>query len=492
MADEEKGADGTRPPAPDAHGTDPMASAPHPITEPVASPGAHPDPASPDPAATEWTASDGRGPLNPASGADVTPPAEPTDGAPAPTPIASTSPPSSLGPPARRRSLAGPVFAGLVVGALIGAGSAALVYRLAAGDGTSGQSLDALSARVNALDALPSRVDALAKRPDPQGAIDGLKSSLASLDGKITDVRKTVAAQRQPEAAATTQDKAGATQDKVAAPAFDPGPLEGRIAALRTDLEALRKEDAAVKGDAAGLQGKVAGIGAALAGVRNDASAAQTGLADLKGEQKTLADQAKSLEGQQKGFGVEQQALRAGQKTLEGKVNAPALAVVADSLVQQVGRGLPYATQVEALGSLGADPARIAILRQGADKGVPSAKVLADKFAPLADPVASTARKAPPGAGFMDRMKSGLFSMISIRSEGDTTGDGLGARVSRIQDDLVHDDVADAYATWAALPAEAKAKSETWGALAKTHAEAMTAARALQHDAIAALGAKKS
>ena len=62
----------------------------------------------------------------------------------------------------------------------------------------------------------------------------------------------------------------------------------------------------------------------------------------------------------------------------------------------------------------------------------------------------------------------------------------------RIKASLAHDDVPGAVATWDALPADAKAKSASWGALAKTSADAMSAARALQRDAIIALGAKKS
>ncbi len=456
----------------------------------------------PSPLASEWTASDARGPLNPASGTDVTPPAEPLGEAATlktTPPISSTALPISstvspapsssvdAGATAPRRSAAGSIFAGLIAGALGGAGTYALMHYMSAGGGQQNQALNALTARVNALDSLSARVDALSNRPDPQSSIDALKSSVARLEGKTAGVGEGGASTGQPSTAAAPLA------------AFDAGPLEGRIAALQTGLDALRKDDAASGGGADSLQGKVASLAAGLAGMQKDASDAQAGLTDLRRQQRSLADQQKSLAdqqsslaGQQKDFGGEQQALRSGQKTLEGKVSAPALAVVADSLVQQIGRGLPYATQVDALASLGADPARVAILRQGADKGVPSPKALADMFAPLADPIASTARRAPPGAGFMDRMKSGLFSMVSIRSEGDTTGTGIGARVSRIQDDLAHDDVADAYATWVALPAEAKAKSEAWGAFAKTEAEAMTAARALQRDAIAALGAKKS
>ncbi len=186
-------------------------------------------------------------------------------------------------------------------------------------------------------------------------------------------------------------------------------------------------------------------------------------------------------------------ALQDGQKGLEAKVtSAPALAVVADSLVQTIARGAPYAGQVAALSTLDADPAKVAVLKENADKGVPSAQMLAKKFAPLADTILATANKAPPNAGLMERLKSGMASMVSVRSAGSSDGDDVGSRVSRIEADLAHDDVAGAYATWDGLPADAKAKSDAWGALAKTHVEAMNAARGLQQQAIASLGNRKS
>ena len=186
--------------------------------------------------------------------------------------------------------------------------------------------------------------------------------------------------------------------------------------------------------------------------------------------------------------------LGAEQKALAAKVtNSPALAVVADSLVSRIDQGAPYAGQVDALATIGADPARIAVLKENADKGVPSAKALATSFDPLADPIIATEHHAAaPNASFADKLKAGLFGMVSIRAVGDTTGDGIAARVAAIQADLAHDDVSGAYAVWAALPPAAKAKSESWGARAKTHAEAMDAARALQAQAIAELGTKKS
>ena len=111
---------------------------------------------------------------------------------------------------------------------------------------------------------------------------------------------------------------------------------------------------------------------------------------------------------------------------------------------------------------------------------------------PLADPVIATGNTAPANANFGQKLEHGLFGLVSVRRADGTTGTDLTSRVNLIAADLAHDDVPGAYATWQALPADAKAKSDSWGALAKTSVEALAAARDLQHSAIDALGAKKS
>ncbi len=439
---------------------------------------------------TEWTASDSRGPLNAAGDPEgkmpehVPEPAgihEPLQGA-APHEF---DPHETVAEPAsepRGASMAAatqveekrpvPVVAivlGLIVGAIIGAGSAALMYAY----GGVGTDTAQVASRIT---SLSSRIDALEKRPDPASSIDELKSSVAALSSKV-DAASKAADARPAFDPAPLQQKMDELQGKVDAvqkQAAD-GSLDQKVTALATNVTALQQQGADVKG----LDGRVSelataldGVNTTLDGMKKEDASTQAGIASLQTGQTTL---------------------QGTQKELAGKISSsPALAVAADSLVDAIGRGQPYAGQVDALASLGADPAKVAVLRQGADKGVPSAQVLAAKFEPLADPIMATGYHAAPNAGLMDKLKSGVMSMVSVRPIDATTGDSLGARVSRIEADLAHDDVAGAYSTWDGLPPEAKAKSEAWGALAKTHVEAMNAARALQQQAITALGTKKS
>jgi hypothetical protein len=386
--------------------------------------------------------------------ADASHVSEPLGSPPEPTPPGVAPSSAAVAP---RRSL-WPVAGGIVLGAIIGAGSAAAYYAYLTPQGGDPAQVAALS----------SRVDALQNRPDAAGDIASLKASVADLGTKVDALQKGAAAR-----ADTPQANADSAK-----PAFDPAPLEQKLAAVQGEVDALKQQGA----DAKALDGKVAALAASVAalnGVDGKVSALQS---SVDGLQKQSTTTQSSLD-----------TLQSNQKALEGKVtSSPALAVVADSLVAQIASGEPYANQVEALASLGADPAAVAVLKENADKGVPSAKALAAQFEPLADPILATERHAAPNASFWDRLKSGMSGLVSIRSADDTTGDTLASHVALIQADLAHDDVAGAYKVWSALPAAAKAKSDAWGALAKTHAEAMRAARTLQAQAITALGAKKS
>jgi hypothetical protein len=426
------------------HETPPLASAtdaPSDLPRPEPTPG-HP---------TVWTASDARGPLETAEAADALaldegdiPVAhtQRSDEAPATAPPAS-APTAPLPSPRPSRW---PIAAAVLIGAAIGAGSATL-----AGSPLGQSWLGATAPMVPTgpdpkLTGLVSRVEALEARPaSPAASVDGLKAAIADLDGRLTSLQKSIGAAPPPQT-------------------VDLAPLEQKVAALQSSLDALKAQGGTNQGARDDLEAKLAALQAEVAAGKQDRVTTQASVASVAGEQKLLA----------------------------GKVVPPALAVVADSLVQQIDQGQPYVAQVDALAALGADPAKVAVLRQNADTGVASAKMLAAKFEPLAEPIGASARKAPPNAGLVERLKSDMFSMVSIRRVDDTSGTDLPSRVARIKTALAHDDIADAVATWDALPADARARGEAWRTLAKASATAMAAARALQSDAILALGAKKS
>ena len=171
----------------------------------VAADDVHPEPGHPEVGAvaptsassvgttSEWTASDGRGPLNAAGDPISTHGGYPDEsrtlsgedgvtGDPSIETYATTEAPASV-PQLRSGSRSRwPIAAGIVVGAIIGAGSA-LVYTATQSSGSDAdQRIAALSARVDSLQA----------RPDPEAAIDSLKSTVAGLDNKVGSLQHAV------------------------------------------------------------------------------------------------------------------------------------------------------------------------------------------------------------------------------------------------------------------------------------------------------------
>ena len=417
--------------------------------------------------------------------------------------VASPTPPVAADPE-RKRSLV-PIAAGLVIGALIGAGSAWLVYSQAGGGAGDPQQLATLS----------SRVDALDKRPDPRAEVAKLQSGLTDLQGKVAALEKRAPAaaptQEPKQAAAPSPDQAAKAPEPTTpgqpAPSSAAAPsagvdLAGKVAALQAALDEVKTRTGALQAQDIKQEGaadKVATLQTGVADAQKQAAGAQAALDAVKSQQKDLGDKIAGLTiavagALKKAEGAETDArtVQTQQKTLEGKLGSPALAVVADSLVQQIDAGRPYARQVDALAALNADPAKVAVLRENAARGVPSAQALLAQWKPLTDPVIATGNAAPADANFGQKLEHGLFGLVSVRRADGTAGNDLTSRVNLIAADLARDDVPGAFAAWQALPADAKAKSDSWGALAKTSVEALAAARDLQHAAIDALGAKKS
>ena len=89
-------------------------------------------------------------------------------------------------------------------------------------------------------------------------------------------------------------------------------------------------------------------------------------------------------------------------------------------------------------------------------------------------------------------MMQNASKLIRVRKIGDLSGTELPARVGRINAALQEGSVEDALAQWNDLPATAKAKSQAFADAAKLRLDAISAARALETDAVAALAKIKS
>lgn len=173
------------------------------------------------------------------------------------------------------------------------------------------------------------------------------------------------------------------------------------------------------------------------------------------------------------------------------EAEAQAVAIIAASLVGKIEHGLPYAPELAALANRGIDKSKFAALEPTAATGVVSSRALAARFAELSDSLLMPEPLKVEGSIF-ERMVQSAGRLIRVRKVGDTSAGDLPARIGRINAALQAGAVEEALTLWDDLPARAKAKSQDFAKLAKNRVDAVATARALESEAIAALGKTKS
>ncbi|ACB94831.1 COG4223 family protein [Beijerinckia indica] len=167
------------------------------------------------------------------------------------------------------------------------------------------------------------------------------------------------------------------------------------------------------------------------------------------------------------------------------------LAILGGSLVEKVFRGAPYLDEIEALDGLGADKAKLAALQPNASTGVASLRGLRDQFAAL-----SKSLVVPPPAnaeeGFLARIERDAASLVRVKRLDATGTKDLPDQIGAIESALARDELDDALTLWNGLPAEAKAKSAAFAKALQTRLDALRDARAIEANALQALGRQKS
>jgi hypothetical protein len=178
-------------------------------------------------------------------------------------------------------------------------------------------------------------------------------------------------------------------------------------------------------------------------------------------------------------------------KDTEATAESPAaLAVVAQSVLQALPRGMPFATELSALKSLKAEPAKVAALEPLAQAGAPTSRVLADRFRPLADEIAK--EDQPADGSFVDRIVQSASHLVRVRSAGEKQGSDPAALASQIQAALDRGDLSRARDLWTKLPERAKARSQDWARSLEARLAADNAAQSLASDSIARLAKPRS
>ena len=171
--------------------------------------------------------------------------------------------------------------------------------------------------------------------------------------------------------------------------------------------------------------------------------------------------------------------------------DAAARTVVAQGLLAAVQNGEPFATQVAALRSLGADEKSVARLATLATSGVPTLAQLRARFSELR-PKLHPQVKIDPGATWSDKMLTRLTSLVSIRPAGERAGASPEAVASRADAALARGDVATALTEMRTLAPPDNAVAKDWIDAAARRVDAEADARALVASSLATLAKPKS
>lgn len=365
----------------------------------------------------------------------------------------------------------------LLLGVVAGTAITLLIFLVLwlAGTFSARETADAapLAARLAALESL---VRALPARPadtiDPKAIADELSPRIAALEaalrGRLDDIgarlSKAEAALGAPRPAATDP----AVLDRLAAMEAASHSFTAGIADLRQRLDqaTVAVRDAQSRADTAAEQ---------TASLRSDESA---------GHVDALAGRIDALERAERGLDERLSNAPAGMPA----DRAVRLAFVAAGLRAAVERGTPFAAELAAARSLGADGAALALLEPFAAGGVPAVEALARDLGKLRLALMGGVGLPSREGGFIERLEANAERLVRVRPVGAPLGDEPAAIIVRAEAKASHDDIPGALAELDKLPLAAKTHAAAWIQLAEKRAAAVAAARDLATDSLAALG----
>ena len=167
--------------------------------------------------------------------------------------------------------------------------------------------------------------------------------------------------------------------------------------------------------------------------------------------------------------------------------NPAAVAIVAEALRDKLAAGIPFATELKALQSLGVQPESLAPLKALAGGG-PTDRTLAASFDAVAPKVLAAASR-PEDGGVVDRFLAHLRGLVQVRVLNETPGDDPAALVSQIEAESRRGDVSGALAAFGKLPEPARQAASSWAAEAGTKQAADEALGSIREAAIGKLAA---
>jgi hypothetical protein len=165
-------------------------------------------------------------------------------------------------------------------------------------------------------------------------------------------------------------------------------------------------------------------------------------------------------------------------------------ALAAFALRDAVVRGSPYTTELAGAKTAGFEGARLGALEAFATTGVPSDAALAREMSALLPKLSETSgAEAAHSGGFMERLQANAGKLVRIHPVGEATGNDASAVLARIEVKAAHNDLAAIASELSKLPPKTRELTDGWSKKLAARDAALTAARDLARDAVAALAA---
>jgi hypothetical protein len=285
-----------------------------------------------------------------------------------------------------------------------------------------------LTSRDNGVSALDARLAGIELEVRDLAA----RTPVAGVDGRVLD-EVTGRLDTLEAAVVTSRPAAG-----------DPS-LSNRIAALNGEVKALAETIATL-----GRRGDEALAAARAAQTRADATnAALAALAQKIPSAAVERSEVDALAGRVA-------AVEKSEKTAASGDRAVRLVLVATALKAAAERGEPFAGELAAAKSLGADPKLTAALEPFAAAGVPTVAMLARELGALAASL-RPAQSAPPRESFLERLQGNAEKLVRMRPTEEVAGTDAAAVASRLEGKAAQEDLAGAQAELAKLPPAARA-----------------------------------
>jgi hypothetical protein len=302
------------------------------------------------------------------------------------------------------------------------------------------------SAANQAIEQAKTAADASAALDRRLTAVEAMTESIPGIRTEIRDLTDRTAALEGGRAKLATHGEVETVATSIAA-------LGEKIAsvpptATRDDIAALTERIARVEVTAA--------AGGGGAGASTEAIASLTSqIANAEAQVRSLTDRIAAAEAK----------VGAGGVPVAGAEGA--LRAVAIAALRRAAEGdKPFANDVDLVSALGVAGDEVTTLRPIAEKGVPARAALAAEFPKVADAILSATSASDLNAGFWQRVKDSLGSLVTIRPTEPIAGDDPAAIVSRMADAVKKGDFAAGLAERETLPPAGREASAEWAAKA--------------------------